>query len=202
MDRPRAYLVRYGLFATVSRFSAEPGRSHTRGEAVVVRSHRGTELGEVLAETAADHAGPSGEVRILRPAGPDDLARASQAERERTAVFQACERVFSTGVWPLEVVDVEVLLDEGKAVALFLGPAGLDVAGLHAVFRNDHGLNLIFENVGADAPDEDGPGDAGHGCGHCGEHGGCGSQSEVGAGCGSSAGCGSCGVKQLLAARR
>jgi hypothetical protein len=174
---------------------------------VVIRSHRGTELGDVLIEApanlAADAAEVDGLARIVRAAGPDDLARARRAELERPERFAACQRVFEGGVWPLEVVDVEVLLDDDRVVVQFLGAHKLDLAGLHAVFRNDHGLNVMLEPVGRDAPedveDEGEPVDD-HSCGRCGsEGGGCGS----GGGCQtSSGGCSTCGVKQLLSARR
>src|SRR4051794_14025986 len=110
-----AYLVRYGLMHHVGRFLAETD-AYDRGQVVVVRSRRGTELGEVLLplappEGAAPHAGVS-PARVLRAAGPDDLEAARRAERARAERFSACDRVFQDGVWPLQLVDVEPLLDD------------------------------------------------------------------------------------------
>ena len=212
MECSRSYLVRYGLTARVGRFTADDDAAYTRGQTVVIRSHRGTELGETLIEAPlgvaadADALAVDGLARILRAAGPDDLARARRAELERPERFAACERVFQVGVWPLLMVDVEVLLDDDRVVVQFLGPHKLDLAGLHAVFRNDHGLNVMLEAVGRDAPDEEveaGDGDDDdHSRGRCGsEGGGCGAG---GGGCGTStsAGCDACGVKKLMSARR
>jgi cell fate regulator YaaT (PSP1 superfamily) len=46
------YLVRYGLTRQVGRFASE-SPDFARGQTVVIRSHRGTELGEVLISVAA-----------------------------------------------------------------------------------------------------------------------------------------------------
>lgn len=206
----RSYLIRYGMMGRVGRFAADPGAGYARGQAVVVRSHRGTELGEVLVEApegvAAD-VPSTGTARVLRVAGPEDAEAARRADRERGDRFAACERVFRDGVWPIELIDVEPLLDDRRTVLHYLGPHRLDVSGVLAAFRAGCDLDVMLEPVGRDIPDEADdsqpePVDE-HGCGSCGssEGGGCGSS---GGGCGtsSSGGCGDCGVKKLLSSRR
>ena len=195
----RSYLIRYGLMGRVGRFNADPGASYGRGEAVVVRSHRGTELGEVLLEAPS---GPADDApaRVVRPASPDDLERGRGADADRGRRFDACARVFRDGLWPIELVDVEPLLDDRRTVLHYLGPHRLDVAGLLAAFRDACDLDVMLEPVGRDAPDGDEPeppDEPAHACGSAG--GGCGSG---GCGSGSSGGCADCGVKKLLADRR
>jgi cell fate regulator YaaT (PSP1 superfamily) len=195
------YLIRYGLMGRVGRFWSETD-DHVRGEAVVIRSHRGTELGEVLVA-----APPSPEIapalpasaRILRAAGPDDLERARLAESDRAARFETCRRVFRDDVWPLELIDVEPLLDDRRTVLHYLGPHRLDTAGLLAAFRSACDLDVMLEPVGRDIVDEEEPhADEAHGCGDgCGTGGGCGE-----GGCGSHGGCSDCGVKRLLESHR
>lgn len=181
-----AFLIRYGLMRHVGRFLAETG-SYDRGEVVVIRSRRGTELGEVLLPVAAlqgtalrSGAGPA---RVLRAAGPDDLEAARRAESVRPERFSACDRVFRDGIWPLQLVDVEPLLDDRRTVLHYLGPHGLDASGLRATFREACGLDIVLEPVGIDVPDEPDPTqeeEPDHGCGSCGTEGG---------GCGSGGGC-------------
>jgi len=200
----RSYLIRYGLTAQVGRFTADPGAVFERGRTVVVRSHRGTELGEILIEAperSAPDIPPAGTARVLREAGPDDLERARLAARSRDDRFAACLRVFQGGVWPIDLIDVEPLLDDGRTVLHYLGPHRLDVEGVLAAFRAATDLDVMLQPVGRDLPDEDpAPPDDDHGCGSCGsEVSGCG----TGGGCGSSkGGCSDCGVKKLLASRR
>lgn len=198
----RSYLIRYGMMGQVGRFAADPGEVYGRGQAVVVRSHRGTEMGEVLIETPVGSAAdvpPAGTARVLRAAGPGDVDRARLAGRERDERFAVCERVFGNGVWPIELIDVEALLDDRRTVLHYLGPHRLDVSGVLAAFREVCDLDVMLQPVGRDLPDEDvsaaeSDPEPEHACGSC--------SSSGGGGCGSGGGCGDCGVKKLLDARR
>lgn len=198
----RSYLIRYGLMGEVGRFAADPGASFERGQTVVVRSHRGTELGEVLIEAPGRTPAtvpPSGSAFILRAAGTEDFRRARQAGQERDERFAACQRVFQDGVWPLEMIDVEPLLDDRRTVLHYLGPHRLDIAGVLAAFRAACDLDVMLQPVGRDIPDDEGS-DAPD---HAEAQGGCGSEGCGSGGCGSGGGgCSDCGVKKLLAARR
>jgi len=207
-----AYLIRYGLARAVGRFATGPGPGlgpFQRGDAVVVRTHRGTELGEVLGDASTSFAAPAGDAPILRAAAAADLDRARRAEADRPAHFEACRAVFEGGRWPLELIDAEPLLDEGRTVLHYLGPHRLDASGLVAAFRDRCGLDVVLEPAGRDAEepapepkvDPDTSEAAAHGCGSCGTSGG---------GCGSG-GCGSgecgpksggCAVKAVVASRR
>jgi cell fate regulator YaaT (PSP1 superfamily) len=197
----RAYLIRYGLARSLGRFETT-SESFDRGQAVVIRTHRGTELGFVLSdapESLASTPAPS-PAPILRRAGLEDLERARSVERDRAAHFAACQSVFEGGTWPLELIDAEPLLDEGRTVLHYLGPHQLDASGLIAAFRDRCGLEVVLEAVGRDTPEpepepEPAPEET-HGCGSCGKSsGGCG----TGGGCGSGGGC---AVKSLIAASR
>lgn len=201
---PRAYHVQYGLTRQVGRFLAgEVG--YERGQSVVIATRRGMELGTVVAEAGAI-ASAVAMAEIVRGAGPDDLARARRAEAERHRRFDACRRVFDEGVWPIEPIDVEPLLDDDRAVLHYLGPHGLDLAGLRAALRVACGLDLVLEPVGRDIPEPEvetaSEPEADHGCGSCGSGGGCGT-----GGCGSDTeghggGCTGCTVSSLVASRR
>jgi len=211
----RVYLIRYGLARSVARFAVDPdsldeslaGEPLERGRMVVVRTHRGTELGEVMSEAPAAFdldADSDREPRVaplLRVASNADMEQARLAGGRRAADFHACQAVFNEGIWPLEVIDAEPLLDEGRTVLHYLGPHRLDASGLVAVFRDRCGLDVVLEPVGRDLTDEEllaeleaelAPDD--HGCGSCGsKSGGCGS-------CGSAGG--GCAIKALVGNRR
>jgi hypothetical protein len=198
---PHTYYVQYGLTRRVGRFAAD-GASYARGQSVVLATARGTELGTVVAEAGAV-AEASEVAEIVRAAGPDDLERARRAEGERHRRFEACRRVFDQGVWPIEPIDVEPLLDDDRAVLHYLGPHHLDHAGLRAALRVACGIDLILEPVGRDVEPESEPEpEEAHGCGSCDTGGGCGS-----GGCGSGSdghagGCSGCTIGELVASRR
>jgi hypothetical protein len=194
----QVYFVRYGLMHHVGRFRPESGE-YRRGQTVVVRTRRGTELGEVLAHEAYASSAGSVGATILREAGVEDLERARLAELERPGRLAACERIFRDGAWPLDLVDVEPLLDDRRTVLHYLGPHHLDDSGLRQVLRDSCGLDALLEPVGLDEPDE--VEDEGHGCGS----GSCDSGSCGSGGCGSGdhgGGCAGCAVKELVGRRR
>ena len=200
----QAYLIRYGVARSLGRFAFEgPDEAPGRGQSVVIRTHRGTELGVVLSDAPPGPASSPEPAPILRAATEQDLARAREAALLRPVHFESCRAVLEGGIWPLELVDAEPLLDEGRTVIQYLGPHHLDASALIAAFRDRCGLSVVLEPIGRDLPEAEPepepeePEDA-HGCGSCGSSGGgCGSS---GGGCGSSGG--GCAVKSLVAARR
>jgi hypothetical protein len=199
----RTYLIRYGIMSQVGRFAALPDcdLSFERGQVVVIQSHRGLELGEVLiphdkpapAQGIDDdpHAGPIDadsppahlfdRPRVLRLAGPEDLARLERAQELRSSRFDLCQRVLADWNWPWELIEVEPLLDDRATVLHYLGPQNLDVAALRARFRVACELDVVLEPAGTDPQGdqshagafEDG-GESGCGSCDCGSGGGCG----------------------------
>jgi len=193
---PTGYLIRHGAMRHVGRFAADDSLAYRRGEVVVVRSRRGDELGEVVAET--ESASPA-SARVLRAATIDDRERAGRATQERAVRLAAIEQFFRDGQWPLEPLDAEPMLDhDTRTVLLYLGPHRLDSEALVDAIRNACGLDVVLEPAGIDAPDEAPAED--HGCGSCATGGGgCGDGGSCGT---SSGGCGSCGVKNLIKSSR
>jgi cell fate regulator YaaT (PSP1 superfamily) len=169
------YLVRYGLWRQVGRFASDWPELQ-RGQTVVVRSHRGTELGEVLTATSAvpEDSSPADlreAARVLRPASPEDLERARRLEQERPGRFELCQRVIRAHGETLELIDVEPLLDDRRIVLHYLGPHHLDTAGLLAALGANCKIEGILEPMGRDP--SDGSSTCGGGCDHCsggGEH--------------------------------
>ncbi len=190
----RNYWIRFGLRREVARFAFE-GEPLGRGQSVVIRTHRGTELGEVVAPAEFGDAAP-----IVRVASADDFARSIQVRREATTHFTTCQKFFSEGVWPIDILDVEPLLDPHRTVLHYLGPHRLDASGLVAALRDLCGLDVVLEPVGLDVEDEGEPVEEehDHGCGSCSSGGGgCG----TGGGC-STGGCSGCSIKDLVASRQ
>ncbi len=192
----RNYWIRYGLRREVAKFAFE-GDSLARGDSVVIRTHRGTELGEVVAPAGEGEAAP-----VVRIANADDFARSVQVSREAPGHFATCQKFFSEGIWPIDILDVEPLLDLNRTVLHYLGPHRLDASGLVAALRDLCGLDVVLEPVGIDVEDEDEHDHAEeeeeHTCGSCSSGGGGGG----GCGTGGGGGCSGCSVKDLMAARK
>ncbi|AMV40573.1 PSP1 C-terminal domain-containing protein [Planctomyces sp. SH-PL62] len=170
-------LVRYGLAGRVGWFAvdAELPSLPERGESIVVRSSRGVELGEVLSAEAAGR-GRAGEdsvgvFRVLRRADADDLARADEAGGLRESRFELCRRIAEEAGWPLELVDVEPLLDLSTVLHV-LTFDDLDPAPVRARFRVACDFDVFLEDLtdadatGAPEP-EPAPATAEKRCGDC-----------------------------------
>lgn len=200
-------LVRYGLAGRVAWFAAD--EPPARGQSVVLRTSRGLELGEVLKvePTGKARAGEDsvGVFRVLRPAESTDLDRSREADRLRAARFDLCRRIADEEGWPLELVDVEPLLDLSTVLHI-LPFEELDPAPIRARYRISCDFDVHIETLGdepAPAP-EPTPGR----CGDCDCGGGaCSRKAKTRAdaaepapkpsGCGTGSGCSSCGVAAM-----
>jgi cell fate regulator YaaT (PSP1 superfamily) len=176
------YLVGYGLQGDFGRFRPLRPMPCRRAERVVVRSHRGLEVGTVLREATPGHAGflPNTTVgQILRRLTPDD-------ERQEQVLLERGRHIVERGSGlvqelrlPVEVIDAELLLDGENAVLQHLRFDDCDVRPLVSTLSREFSVLLTLVDLAA--PKQE---DQSHGCGSCGA-GGCGS-------CGSG-GCGTCG---------
>jgi cell fate regulator YaaT (PSP1 superfamily) len=86
------YVVRYGLQRSVASFAAEGPQELRRNSAVIVRSARGVEWGEVLCPASERTQAYLGENdpqgRILREASPDDYRELDQLRRQEREEFE------------------------------------------------------------------------------------------------------------------
>lgn len=175
------YLVAYGTLGDFGRFRLARPLTCRRGDRVVIRTHRGVELGAVLRDATPGHAHflPNTTVgTLLRLANTED-ERAAESWPARVADICDEARKQATALeLPLLVLDAEMLLDGEHAVLHFLRSAECDVRPLVSGLSKTFAMHVLVEDLtGERKTDHD------HGCGSCGS-GGCGD-------CGSG-GCGSC----------
>jgi len=125
-----------------------------RGCAVVIRSARGEELAEVLmvAETAPWVVRAKSETdvfrsKLVRIADEGDQERACLAEAARPTRFDECRHLVEDGRWPVELLDVELLLDGGTTVVNLIKSDDFDLTALRAQFRDWFDFDVILEPV-------------------------------------------------------
>src|SRR5215472_11613256 len=95
----------------LGRFRSARPLTCRRGDRVVVRTHRGLEVGEVLRATSSGHAHffPNTSVGpLLRPLGPEDEAAAETARRRGRQLFDDAVGLASELALGLEVIDAEI----------------------------------------------------------------------------------------------
>jgi hypothetical protein len=170
------YLLTYGVNGAIAPFSAVGGLNLRRRDHVVARSSRGLELAGVQSAIDAEAleflvGEAAGE--ILRRATRDDEALAARLkERARLIFDDACTHL-SQSPLPLQVVDVEVLLDAKQAILHYVSWNACDPRALMDALSDRHRLLIALSDL-APKPKADACGSGGCGSGGCGS-GGCGS---------------------------
>jgi hypothetical protein len=180
------YLLGYGAAGDFGRFLPVRPLACRRGDRAVVRSHRGLELAVVLCAARPGHARflPNTTVgQLLRLATPED-ERAAEAMRDKAQrVFERGRLLASELGLPVEVLDVEVLLDGRQAVVHHVRWADCDVRPLVSTLAREHDVFVTLHDLTAapaEPDDHEGCGrpgcgrKAGGGCSTCGPGGGCG----------------------------
>jgi cell fate regulator YaaT (PSP1 superfamily) len=187
----REYLVSFGLTGEFGRFRAASPLSLHRGECVVVRSPRGVEIAVVLREATPRHAAflPNTSVgQLLRRPSAEDERIENEMHIRSQQLFERGRQLAAELELPLELLDVEVLLDGQHAVLHPVRAAGLDVRPFVSTLSREFALHITLADLTRAPASADHEGEP-HGCGrpNCGQEGG--------GGCGScsSGGCGTCG---------
>lgn len=121
--------MRYGVVPEVARFQC--ALPFQRGDAVVVRSQRGPQLGTVLErERASGISTDEEEPSIERPATAADFDAARRWQSDCEADFsQWCERIAEWNL-TLELVDLEWTLDRSRLILYVLTERGPDATKL------------------------------------------------------------------------
>lgn len=146
-DSIHRYLVRYGRPGWIGLFGSVHPVAAEHRQCVLIRTTRGLEFGEVLADPpevkrAAGDQTPTGE--ILRPIEPGELTRyQEQAGPLLDRLLPAAQvRLDQTGLG-LDVVDGELLFDAEMAVLYFLGESSPDAGPLVTELAQEFGLARI-----------------------------------------------------------
>ncbi len=184
------YLVSFGASGGLGCFTVQEALTLERGDRVVLRTPRGLELGEVRGPATLRQARLVGALaagEIVRRFTTQDEAERAQRRTLAEHVFAACQAHSTRLGLPLQVIDVEILLDGRSAIVQFVG-ADAGVATLADAVKGEFDLEIRFENLvqPAAATEES-------------EHGGCGKPDcgrTEGGGCTDcgSGGCGTCGA--------
>lgn len=170
---PRSYLVRYGAVPEVARCQLADGAAPpSRGDRVVVETHRGPQLGEVLGDVRSDSE-HSTAFTVLRVADATDLDAAREIAQRATSEFDDWVTRVTEWQVDLQIIDLERTLDGSKLILYVLNERGPECTKL-AIQAAASGFGVIeVQPVGPDglvsqpgAGGGCGTGGGGCGCGH------------------------------------
>lgn len=174
--RPRDYLVRYGAVPEVARCQLDEGLPRPqRGDRVVVETHRGPQLGEVLGDMRSESEHPAAFTVLRLATDQDEHAALRIAERSSTEFAEWTRRIVEWKI-DLQVIDLERTLDGTKLVLYVLNERGPECTRL-AIQAAASGFGIIeVQPVGAEGlvSQPASGGGCGSGGGGCGTGGGCG----------------------------
>jgi cell fate regulator YaaT (PSP1 superfamily) len=184
------FLLSYGNMGEFGRFRSAAPLSCERGTMVVLRSHRGLELGVVLCAATPGHAQflPNTTVgQMVRLAGPEDVRQAEAMSQRGRSIFEEGRRLVAELGLSLELLDVEVTLDGEQAILHHLPWGEFDERDLVSALARSYDLRIRLHSLKTEAEPES---EEEHGCGRedCGR--------VSGDGCGSNGGCATCGSSQ------
>ncbi len=171
LKAPKTLVVRFGAMKLVGEFPSSGDIKPGCGSKLVVRTHRGTELGEMLASTCPN-SGCSKSVsrqemleyiensggrdypfftdgKVLRIATPEDLdaqAKLEQSKHELRAIAKARAQELRL---PCKVVDVEPILGGERLTVFYLSEERVDFRELVRVLQQDFKVRVDLRLVGS-----------------------------------------------------
>ena len=160
--------VRYGYMQHVGEFSCPPKVDLGYGEAVVVQTDRGMELGEttllnclqrdnaVCAERIERYVSASGPEsfrrkcgRVLRVATRDDLAEHEHLRAGTREKMDFCNRLIEKHNLPMKLVDCEHLFGGERIVFYFMAEGRIDFRALVKDLAHEYQTRIEMRQVGA-----------------------------------------------------
>lgn len=171
-------LVRVGTAGRVGRFRSAEGIRHARSTRVIVRTTRGLEIGQVLAD--APSGPPDGD--LLRAMTPQDELLAQRLASHAGEAFDACARLLEDRGVDAVLTDAELLFDGRGLCFHFLGDpppeAEAITAELAGTYEATAQIGRFAETLergcGPGCGTQGAPGQGGcHSCGSCALAGAC-----------------------------
>jgi cell fate regulator YaaT (PSP1 superfamily) len=148
---PNAYLVRHGAMRYVGEYLAPPKAAFQRGDALILRTDRGTEHGELLCpstpQTLAQIPDPT-RGQILRKATPADLQSIAGLKAKQDREYEATTRLVAHHRIAMQIVDVEHLFGGEKIVFYFLAETRVDFRELVKSMAREFHTRIELRQIG------------------------------------------------------
>ncbi len=149
--QPNAFLVRHGVMRFLGEFTAGPNVSAHRGDSVVLRSERGTEVGEVLCPST-----PKAIATIPEPTRGELLRLANQIDRDkiqhiresRDKDYADATRLIIHHRLPMQLVEVERILGGERIVFYFLSENRVDFRELVKSMAREFHTRIELRQIG------------------------------------------------------
>jgi cell fate regulator YaaT (PSP1 superfamily) len=145
------YVVRHGVMRNLGVFYTRGSDTHTRGQQVIARTHRGLESGEVLCE-ATDEAvaqlvDPK-QGQILRNVSDDDRKELRKLFEQERREYDVClDRINELNL-DMQLADVERLYGGERIVIYYLAEDRIDFRELVKVLAKEFQTRIEMRQIG------------------------------------------------------
>ena len=145
------YVVRYGSMRILRPFGCSGKHSYRRGQAVIVRTDRGLETGEVLCEAtdeqieklAAAHEG-----QILREMSGEDQNEIGRIHDQEKEEFDTCLRCIRELNLEMQLIDVEHIFGGERIVVYYLADGRVDFRELVKKLAGEFQTRIEMRQIG------------------------------------------------------
>lgn len=171
LNAPKTLVVRYGYLKMVGEFPWLSNEKPGCGSKIVVRTHRGTEIGEMLTSTCPN-SGCSKSVsrkemleyiensggrqypfstdgKALRIATAEDLNKQSALEQSKHGLRTEAKRRAEAMGLPMKVVEAEPILGGERLTIYFSSEDRVDFRDLVTALQNELSVRIDMRQVGA-----------------------------------------------------
>lgn len=170
LSAPKSLVVRFGSLKMVGEFPYDGTVKPGCGSKIVVKTHRGTEMGEMLTSTCPNsgcgksvsrkemltYIENSGgrdypffqDGKVLRIATIEDMRKQEELEQAAHAMRLEARRVVEPLKLPLKIVSVEPLLGGERLIIHYTSEERLDLTSVFRVLSGSFGNRIDIKHVG------------------------------------------------------
>jgi cell fate regulator YaaT (PSP1 superfamily) len=145
------YVVRTGVMRALGVYSSSRDDTYARGTEVVVRTDRGTEVGELMCEAtdeALAHVKSPGHGQLLRAMTSDDARERSRLLDEARREYHTCLRLIDENKLEMRLVDVEHIFGGERVVVYYLAENRVDFRELVKQLAGEFQTRVEMRQIG------------------------------------------------------
>jgi cell fate regulator YaaT (PSP1 superfamily) len=148
---PTTYIARHGAMRALGEFEAAEGICYGRGQAVIVRTDRGLEGGELLCEATPRAVGLIADPthgQIVRVMTAEDHQHTQSLKEKQTGIFATGGQFIRQRNLQMELVDVEQLFGGERIVFYFLAEKRVDFRELVKDLAREYRTRIEMRQIG------------------------------------------------------
>lgn len=145
------FVVRYGSMRSLGIFSVRGGEKLGRGDAVIARTDRGLEAGEVLCvanEESSDHLQHAPHGQILRRMTSEDANEWSHIQAQTRQEFEICQRHVADLALNMQLVDLERVFGGERIIVYYLSEERVDFRELVKKLAGEFQTRIEMRQIG------------------------------------------------------